>query len=65
MRSDRRRLSQQHGEIIVADSNDRVSGGVVYIGPGKPKAASFDPMYLRMGFGLHDAAPPIHGVPSA
>ena len=107
----------ESAEIVVAESEGGIVGGVVYVGPGKPKAAYFDPtwpiirmlvvdpaarghglgralteecirrarrdkapiialhttpimtvalpMYLRMGFDLHDKAPPIYGVPYA
>jgi ribosomal protein S18 acetylase RimI-like enzyme len=38
------RMSQlsRSGELIVAELNGRIVGGVAYIGPGKPKAAYFD-----------------------
>jgi len=39
----------QHGELIVAESNDAVVGAVAYIGPNRPKAE----------------APQIFGVPYA
>jgi ribosomal protein S18 acetylase RimI-like enzyme len=40
----------QTGEIIVAEIDGRIAGGVAYIGPGKPKAAFFDPTWpiIRM-----------------
>jgi GNAT superfamily N-acetyltransferase len=40
----------QVGEIIVAELDHRVVGGVGYVGPGKPKAAFFDPRWpvIRM-----------------
>ena len=105
------------GEVIVAEDNAQILGGVVYVPGGKPKAAYFDqswpiirmlvvapdsrgrgigrrlteecierarrdsanlialhtttimevaqPMYLRMGFELLRASPPIFGVPYA
>jgi ribosomal protein S18 acetylase RimI-like enzyme len=31
------------GEIIVAESDGQIVGGVVYVGPNQPKAAYFDP----------------------
>lgn len=103
------------GEIVVAQSEARITGAVAYIGPQRAKSALFPiewaimrmlvvapcargsglgralaqecvrraqrdgartiglhtspimsvalPMYLRMGFKLQQAAPPIHGVP--
>ena len=102
------------GEIILAEQDNQIIGAVAYVGPGKEKAAFFQPewpimrmlvvapqarglgvgkslaeaclaraqrdganvfalhtselmqvalpMYLRMGFTRHCAAPPIHGV---
>ena len=38
------------GEIIVAATGERIVGAVVYVGPGKPKAAFFEPEWpiIRM-----------------
>jgi GNAT superfamily N-acetyltransferase len=38
------------GEIIVAEDDGRIVGGVAYIGPRQPKAAFFDPAWpvIRM-----------------
>jgi len=40
----------QFGEIVVAATETMLSGVVVYVGPGKPKAAFFDPEWpiIRM-----------------
>jgi GNAT superfamily N-acetyltransferase len=40
----------QAGEIVVAEVDGRIAGGVAYIGPGKPKATFFDPTWpiIRM-----------------
>jgi len=33
----------ESGEIVLAEVNGRIAGGVAYIAPGKPKAPYFDP----------------------
>ncbi len=40
----------QTGEIVVAEMDGRIIGGVAYVGPGKPKAPYFDPNWpiIRM-----------------
>lgn len=40
----------EDGEIIVAEDAGRIVGGVVYVGPHKPKASYFDPSWpiIRM-----------------
>jgi ribosomal protein S18 acetylase RimI-like enzyme len=40
----------EHGEIIVAEHDDKVVGAVTYVSPGRPKAFCFDPAWpiIRM-----------------
>jgi GNAT superfamily N-acetyltransferase len=51
-----------HGEIIVAEIDGRIAGGVVYVGPGQPKAAFFDPVWPIIRMLVVDPAARGHGL---
>jgi GNAT superfamily N-acetyltransferase len=52
----------ERGEIIVAEIDGRIAGGVAYVGPGKPKAAFFDPAWPIIRMLVVDPAARGHGL---
>lgn len=38
----------EHGEIVVAEIDDRIVGSVAYLGPGKPKSTFYQPQWAVM-----------------